>query len=298
MADQAETLRELMKNRGGETQSVTATVEPESKENTKTRIIAVASGKGGVGKTNISANLAITYAKLGKKVVILDADLGLANVNVILGIIPKFNLYHVIRKQKTIKDIIYDTEYGIKLVAGASGFSRIANLSEDERQEFIASFKELEGADIIIVDTSAGVSESVLAFLEAADDVVIVTTPEPTAITDAYGIIKVMSTEIDRTDLSIKLIVNRTQSVIEGKKVATRVINIAGQFLNQKIDYLGCVYDDIAVQNCVRKQKPFTVFEPKSKASISLERLVHRLENIEYKEGKGINSFIKKLMGK
>lgn len=298
MADQAETLRELMKNRQGESQNATATIEPEVKGVSKTRIIAVASGKGGVGKTNISANLAITYAKLGKKVVILDADLGLANVNVILGIIPKFNLYHVIRKQKTIKDIIYDTEYGIKLVAGASGFSRIANLSEEERQEFISSFTELEGADIIIVDTSAGVSESVLSFLEAADDVIIVTTPEPTAITDAYGIIKVMSTEIDRTDLSIKLIVNRTQSVIEGKKVATRVINIAGQFLNQKIDYLGCVYDDIAVQNCVRKQKPFTVFEPKSKASISLERLVHRLENIEYKEGKGINSFIKKLMGK
>lgn len=298
MADQAETLRELMKNQGGESQSSTATIEPENKPTNKTRIIAVASGKGGVGKTNISANLAITYAKLGKKVVILDADLGLANVNVILGIIPKFNLYHVIRKQKTIQDIIYDTEYGIKLVAGASGFSRIANLTDEERQTFISSFKELEGADIIIVDTSAGVSESVLSFLEAADDVIIVTTPEPTAITDAYGIIKVMSTEIDRTDLSIKLIVNRTQSVIEGKKVATRVINIAGQFLNQKIDYLGCVYDDISVQNCVRKQKPFTVYEPKSKASISLERLVHRLENIEYKEGKGLNSFIKKLIGK
>ena len=300
MADQAESLRELMKNKAGENILATTAILENNIESTKpkTRIIAVASGKGGVGKTNISANLAITYAKLGKKVVILDADLGLANVNVILGIIPKFNLYHVIRKQKTMEEIVYETEYGIKMIAGASGFSRIANLSEEERQIFISSFQTFADADILIIDTSAGVSDSVLSFLEAADDVIIVTTPEPTAITDAYGIIKVMSTEIDRTDLNIKLIVNRAQSVNEGKKVATRVINIASQFLNQKIDYLGCVFEDIAVQNCVRKQKPFTIYEPKSKASMCLDHLVHRLENIEYKEGKGINNFIRKFINK
>lgn len=300
MADQAETLRELMKNKNKEqSNNGVATLEPEVEQvKGSTRIIAVASGKGGVGKTNISANLAISYAKLGKKVVILDADLGLANVNVILGVIPKYNLYHVIRKQKTMKEIIYETEYGIRMIAGASGFSKIANLTEEERQSFISSFRTLSDADILIVDTSAGVSESVLSFLAAADDVIIVTTPEPTAITDAYGIIKVMSTEIDRTDLSIKLIVNRAQSVTEGKKVATRVINIAGQFLNQKIDYLGFVYDDVAVQNCVRKQKPFAIYEPKSKAAVCISHLVHRLENIEFKEGKGLNTFIKRIMNK
>ncbi len=298
MADQAESLRELMKNQNNAVTN-TVTIENEQpKVKGNTRIIAVSSGKGGVGKTNISANLAIAYAKIGKKVVILDADLGLANVNVILGIIPKYNLYHVIRKQKTMEEIVYETEYGIRMIAGASGFSRIANLSDDERHEFISSFKVFDDADILIIDTSAGVSDSVLSFLEAADDVIIVTTPEPTAITDAYGIIKVMSTEIDRTDLNIKLIVNRAQSVVEGKKVANRVINIAGQFLNQKIDYLGFVYDDIAVQNCVRKQKPFTIYEPKSKASICLDHLVHRLENIEYVEGKGLNSFIRKFVNK
>ncbi|MBN2618865.1 MAG: MinD/ParA family protein [Spirochaetales bacterium] len=297
MADQAETLREFMKSQNLETGTAVLEVANDSeKKKGKTRIIAVASGKGGVGKTNISANLAITYAKLGKKVVILDADLGLANVNVILGIIPKFNLYHVMRKQKTMEEIVYETEYGIKMIAGASGFSKIANLNEEERQNFINSFHVFSDADILIIDTSAGVSDGVLSFLAAADDVIIVTTPEPTAITDAYGIIKVMSTEIDRTDLNIKLIVNRTQSVNEGKKVATRVINIAGQFLNQKIDYLGCVFDDIAVQNCVRKQKPFSIYEPKCKASMCLEHLVHRLENIEYKEGKGINNFLKKFI--
>lgn len=294
MADQAEALRELMKNKKTESGSV-ATI-PQS--GNKTKIIAVASGKGGVGKTNLSINLAISYAKLGKKVVILDADLGLANVNVVLGIIPKYNLYHVIRKQKEMKDIIYETDYGIKMVAGASGFSRIANLTEDERLSFISDLKQLGDADIIIIDTSAGVSDNVLCFLEAADEVLIVTTPEPTAITDAYGIIKIMSTELDKTDMSIKLIVNRAQSVVEGKKVSSRVINIAGQFLNLKIDYLGFVYDDPSVQNSVRKQKPFTILDPRGRASVCVEHLVHRLENVEAKEGKGINLFLKKLLGK
>ena len=127
----------------------------------------------------------------------MDADLGLANVNVVLGIIPKYNLYHLIRRQKTMKDIIQDTRYGIQIVAGASGFSKIANLNEDERDKFMAELQELSSADVLIVDTGAGVSNNVLSFIAAADDVIIVTTPEPTAITDAYGIIKIIATEID-----------------------------------------------------------------------------------------------------
>ena len=227
MTDQAQQLREIMKNRNG---------DPSVKG--KTRIISVSSGKGGVGKTNTSINLAIAYAALGKKVIVMDADLGLANVNVVLGIIPKYNLYHIIRKQKTLKEIILDTPYGIQIVAGASGFSKIANLTEEEREGFIHELSELSNADIIIIDTSAGVSNNVLDFIAASDDAIIVTTPEPTAITDAYGIIKIIATEIDNMNLGLKLVVNRVRSVTEGKKVAERVINIAGQFLNLKVDYL------------------------------------------------------------
>ncbi len=293
MADQAEKLREIMRERKNSKNG-----SPELngiKNNGKTRTIAVSSGKGGVGKTNIAINLALSYAQLGKKVVVMDADLGLANVNVMMGIIPKYNLYHVIRKQKKMRDIIQDTSYGIQIVAGASGFSKIANLSEEERNSFVDELQDLFAADILIIDTGAGVSNNVLSFIAAADDVIIVTTPEPTAITDAYGIIKIIATEIENLDLGLKLVVNRVQSVTEAKKVAERVINIAGQFLNLRVDYLGFVYDDELVHNAVVKQKPFLVLDPKGKASMCIRHLMGRLENIEYKEGSGIAGFLKRL---
>jgi len=289
MTDQAEQLREIMKSKKDEN---------GQKVNVKTRIIAISSGKGGVGKTNISINLALAYAQLGKKVVVMDADLGLANVNVVLGIIPKYNLYHLIRKQKKMSEIIMKTDYGIDIVAGASGFSKIANLNDEERESFIEELSALSDADIIIIDTSAGVSKNVLGFIAAADDAIIVTTPEPTAITDAYGIIKIIATEIDNMDLGLKLIVNRVKSVTEGRKIAERVINIAGQFLNLKLDYLGYVYDDQGVGSAVVHQKPFMASDPSGKAAICIKHIVSRLENVEYKEGSGVGSFLKRLLGK
>lgn len=264
----------------------------------KTRIIAVASGKGGVGKTNLSVNLAIAYAKLGKKVIVMDADLGLANVNVMLNMIPKFNLYHVIRKQKTMREIILDTEYGIQIVAGASGFSKIANLTDEERQSFISELYTLPQVDIIIIDTAAGVSDNVLGFVAAADDAIIVTTPEPTAITDAYGIIKIIATEIENLNIGLKLVVNRVKTVTEGRRVAERIINISGQFLNLKVDYLGCIYDDPIVPASVLRQKPFITQDPRSKAAISVAHLVSRIEKTDFSDDPGIGRFIKKLFGK
>ncbi|MEX2443570.1 MAG: MinD/ParA family protein [Alkalispirochaeta sp.] len=287
MTDQAETLREIMRQR-----------EQGSENGRHTRIITIASGKGGVGKTNVATNLALAYGALGQKVILMDADLGLANVNVVLGIIPKYNLYHVIRKQKQMRDILMDTEYGIQIVAGASGFAKIANLSEEERYSFIEELQHLSEADVIIIDAGAGVSNNVLAFVAAADEAIIVTTPEPTAITDAYGIIKIIATEIDNLNLGLKLIVNRVKSVTEGKKVSERVINIAGQFLNLKIDYLGYVYDDPAVQQAVINQKPFLVMDPRSKASICIHQIAGRLEKVEYREGGGVGQFLKRLFGR
>jgi flagellar biosynthesis protein FlhG len=287
MTDQAEQLREIMRSRN---ESGTG--------NSKTRVIAVSSGKGGVGKTNMSINIAIAYAQLGKKVLVMDADLGLANVNVAMGIIPKYNLYHLIRQKKKMKDIIINTDYGIQIVAGASGFSKIANLSEEEREHFIEEIGKMDAVDIIVIDTSAGVSSNVLDFIAAADDAIIVTTPEPTAITDAYGIIKIIATEIDNMNLGIKLIVNRVKSVTEGKKVSERVINIASQFLNLKVDYLGYVYDDPQVSQAILKQKPFIIVDPDSKASICIKHIVGRLEKVEYKEGGGLKKFLNRLVGR
>jgi flagellar biosynthesis protein FlhG len=242
--------------------------------------------------------MALAYARLGKKVVVMDADLGLANVNVMLNMIPKYNLYHVIRKQKTMKEIMVETEYGISIVAGASGFSKIANLTEEERQNFITELDTLANADIIIIDTSAGVSSNVLDFIAAADDAVIITTPEPTAITDAYGIIKIIATEYESFNMGLKLVVNRAKSAADAKKVADRMIKIAGQFLNLKVDYLGFIYDDSVVSQAVIRQKPFMVIDPKCKASLCVQHIVERMEKSELKEAGGFGNMLKRFFGK
>ena len=294
MTDQAEDLKTLMKNKNSSDKAALSNIPPKR----KTRIIAVTSGKGGVGKTNISTNMAIAYAKMGKNVIVIDADLGLANVNVMMNIIPKFNLYHVMKKQKKMSDIIIDTEYGIKFVAGASGFSKIANMEEAERSDFIKELYTLAEADIIIIDTSAGVSKNVLSFVAAADEVVVVTTSEPTAITDAYGIIKIIATEVENYDLNLKMVVNRVNSALEGKKIAERMIQIVAQFLNLKVEYLGFIYNDPAVEQAVLKQKPFFISAPKSKAASCLRHIVAKLEKTDYNEYSGFSGFLQKLFGK
>jgi flagellar biosynthesis protein FlhG len=316
MGDQAEKLREMMRKKNEDSREPRAgaafesqkrkpgnpagkgTGEKQGREGKKTRIVTITSGKGGVGKTNISVNMALAYARMGKKVVVMDADLGLANVNVILNLIPKFNLYHVIRKQKTMREVMVDTEYGISIVAGASGFSKIANLSEEERQNFIKELDTLSSADIIIIDTSAGVSSNVLDFIAAADDAVIITTPEPTAITDAYGIIKIIATEIDSLNMGLKLVVNRAKSVAEAKKVADRMTSIAGQFLNLKVEYLGFIYDDITVSHAVLRQKPFMVIDPKCKASQCVQHIAGRMERSDTKNTGGFGNMLRRIFGR
>jgi flagellar biosynthesis protein FlhG len=258
--------------------------------------VAVTSGKGGVGKSNIAVNLAIRLAQAGKHVVLLDADLGLANCDVLCNIDLPFNLSHVIARRKELRDVMLRAPGGFQLIGGASGLARMADLPELDRQRLIDALGEIEEqADVLLIDTGAGISANVLTFTRAADHVLIVTTPEPTAITDAYGIIKIIATEIDDLNLGLKLVVNKAKSVFEGKRVAERVINIAGQFLNLKVDYLGFIYDDELVHNSVIKQKPFIVMDGNSKASICIKHILSRLENIEYKGGGGISTFIKKL---
>lgn len=265
------------------------------KKQKKTRTIAITSGKGGVGKTSVAVGLSIALARGGSTVTLLDADLGLANINVILGIIPKYNLYHVIKGQKKLKDIVIEVPEGIKIIAGASGFHQLANLDPKQRNEFISAISELDSDDFMIVDTGAGVSQNVLSFVMASDEIIVVTTPEPTAITDAYGIIKSIAAQ--SPDKIIKIIVNRVLSVAEGNRVAQRVINIAGQFLNIKVENLGFIFDDIYVPKSVRNQKPFMVSYPKSKASGCVTIIAERISNKETGavKGSGLSVFFKNL---
>lgn len=282
--DQAANLRRLV-------------LEKNTEGSSGTRSIVITSGKGGVGKTSLSVSLSIALAQDGKSVTLVDADLGLANINVILGIIPKYNLYHVIKGKKKLKDIIIDVPEGIRIIAGASGFHQLANLEQKQRDEFISSMSELGNDDYLIIDTGAGISQNVISFIMAADEVIVVTTPEPTAITDAYGIIKAIASQ--GNEKQIRLIVNRVQSVAEGRRVAQRVINIAGQFLNIKVEELGFVYEDMYVPKSVRNQKPFIVSYPKSKASGCVKVIADRITNKdpELQKGSGLTSFIRNLIG-
>ena len=295
MEDQASELRAMFGKNGANNGNPGVN---SSNKTHKTRVIAVTSGKGGVGKSNISVNLAIAFAQTGKKVVLIDGDLGMANVNVLLGITPKANLLDVLNKKKKINDIILNTELGIQIIAGANGFSTIANLNEEQRNFFAEEFTALSSFDIIIIDTGAGVSENVLRFIEAADEAYVVTTPEPTAITDAYGLIKSIATEFSNSQIVMKLIVNKVHSADEGKRIAERIITIVAQFLNAPVEYLGFIYDDSVVTSSVLRQKPFMVSQPNSKAAMCIKHIVGRIDKTSVKPEGGFSAFLRKIIGK
>ncbi|EMF83678.1 putative flagellar biosynthesis protein FlhG [Leptospira weilii serovar Topaz str. LT2116] len=284
--DQAAHLRKLTE--GNTSLKVLSSRKP------RTKIVAIASGKGGVGKSTISVNLAISMARAGQKVLVFDGDLGLANVNVILGIIPKYNLYHVVKGHKSLKDIVIQTPEGVDIIAGASGYSQLANLNDTQRNSLIKGFSELDNYDVMIIDTGAGISSNVIGLTLPADDVIVITTPEPTAITDSYGLIKAIVSQ--NRDKNLKMVVNRVRSAIEGKKVADRVIDISGQFLEVKVENLGFIFQDEEVEKSIREQKPYIISSPKSKAAACLNRITYSLLNqeIEPLEDSGISGFFKK----
>lgn len=287
--DQAQKLRELVMER-----------KSQEEKPSSCQIITVTSGKGGVGKTNLAANLAISFATMGKRVLVLDADLGLSNLNIILGIVPapKYNIYHLIAGEKSIADVMVNGPCGIKLISGALGITKLTNLSHKNKQNLINSFTELDGLiDIIIIDTSAGLSAPVLLFILAADQVVLITTPEPTAIIDAYGIMKAVA--FKSIDVDIKLVINRITNITEGKKSADRMVEIVSQFLGMHIETIGYIFEDSCVSKSVMTQLPFFLAYPKSKATECIYHIRNRLANIpepgEY-EG-GVPKFFKRLFG-
>lgn len=275
MKDQAEVLRKMV----------------ETKGNTLSRIIAVTSGKGGVGKTNISVNLSLCLARQGYKVALLDADLGLANADIVLGVNPPYTLANVLREEKTIHDIMLDGPLGLKILAGGSGFYELANLSQWRLDLFI---KELETIDFefdfIIVDTGGGIHRNVLSFVLAVEEILVVTTPEPTAITDAYGMIKVIKQK--NPQATVQIAVNMVKNPKEAELVCHKLNTVLRQFLNTEVDYAGYVIFDHNVGRSVSLQQPLLLKYPVSAASRSIERIAHYLLGVDKQKPKGIKGLL------
>jgi flagellar biosynthesis protein FlhG len=239
-------------------------------------VIAIASGKGGVGKSNIAVNLSIRLASAGKDVVLLDADLGLANADVLCNIDLPCNLAHVISGTRDLNEVMVKAPGGFRLIGGASGLAKMADLTDRDRQRLVDSLHQIEQqADFLVIDTGAGISPNVLSFTRAADHVLVVTTPEPTAITDAYAVIKVLSR--DQSERRVSLLVNQTMSEREGQLVYDRIARVARQFLNINLLDAGMVPDDEHVVLSVRKRMPFVLAHPKCPASVCVSQLAMRL---------------------
>lgn len=254
------------------------------------RTIAVTSGKGGVGKTNIVANLAVAFRRLNKEVMIMDADLGLSNIDIIFNIAPKYNINHVINGQMDLKDVIVEGPLGIKILPASSGVQELTSLDEFQRLRIIEEFDLLkEDIDILLIDTAAGISSNVAFFCTASQDIIVVTNPEPTAITDAYALIKVLFTRYQEKDF--RLLVNSARNSREAFDVFKRLSIAVERFLNISIDYLGFLPFDRSVQNAVRQQRPFIEIYPECDASKNVMDIALKLIEGPVKNVKGTVQF-------
>jgi flagellar biosynthesis protein FlhG len=241
------------------------------------RVIAVTSGKGGVGKTNVSVNLAILLAQRQHRVLLFDADLGLANVDVLLGLHPDYTLQHVLYGERELVDVLVTGPCDVKIIPGASGMVELANLNDAQRGGLIECFSRLgDETDIVLVDTSPGVSRNVISFAAAADEVIVLTTPDPTAVMDAYAIIKAIARE--NLSSRIHLLVNMVQDEQEACEVAQKIILLARQFLNVTVEAVGGVPTDRSVAWAVRQQEPFVLAYPRSAAAESLRLVAGHVE--------------------
>lgn len=263
------------------------------------RTLTVTSGKGGVGKTNIVANLAISLGQAGRRVIILDADLGMANIDVVFGIRPKRNLTDVINGTHTLDEILIPGPCGIQIIAGGSGISELAHLRPEQGKRLFEQLRFLEDkADYLLIDTGAGINPTVISFCLAADQIVVVTTPEPTALADAYGIIKVISQA--RTTSQVSVLVNRAESKNEADFIQDRLEKVAAEFLKFPVQRLGFLPNDPNMYLAVRQQTPLLLFSPMSPAAKSLRAIVaeafHESVPSEKEEGTdGIDGFLSRL---
>lgn len=284
--DQAQKLRDIVALEQGE------------KHGDDARIIAISSGKGGVGKTGFTVNLAIALARLNKRVTIIDADLGLANVDVMFGIVTRYSLANVIKGEVTVEESIAKGPHDINIISGGSGILDLVDLEAEQLEKLIQSLTFFNTiSDYILIDTGAGLSKSVFSFIQAASDLVVVITPDPTSITDAYALIKNIDAESAK---KIKLIINRVDSNEEGDEVFAKLSQAVLRFLNREVENLGYIFEDGNFKRAVRRQVPLLECYPRSIAGKGIENIAYNLEhNSAYaKHNSSFKAFLSRLMGK
>lgn len=280
MNDQAENLREMVRDQNK--------IDIKS-EYSRSKVISVSSGKGGVGKSNFVINLAYNFSLLGKKVVIIDADLGLANVEVLFGVIPQKNLGHILYEELSISKALTDGPNGIKFLSGGSGISELSRVTTREQKRVIDCFNYLDSIfDIILIDTGAGISDLVVNFNKAATDSIVIATPEPTSITDAYALIKILKDEYakDERELKVNLVINKTDDDEEGDYVFKKLNAVCNKFLNIELSLLGYLPSDLSLITSVKKQSPVSVLYPDSEYSKAIKKIAYKVLEIEQREDK------------
>jgi flagellar biosynthesis protein FlhG len=284
--DQADTLRQMARDAKKNTPSDAAAQRGLSDQQ-GIRVISVTSGKGGVGKSNVVSNLAIALSAQGKKVLLIDADLGLGNLDVLLGLSPVYNLNHVLNGEKNIAEILIDGPAGIKIIPAGSGVQEFTSLGQHEKLKLLDELDMLEEQfDILIVDTEAGISENVTYFTVAAQEIIVVVTPEPTSITDVYALIKLLATRY--SEHHFKVLVNMAKDSEDALEVFRKLANVAGRFLDISLDYLGCVVKDDKVVEAVKRQKAVCELFPDSEAAGCFATLAKRvIENTRQTRLKG-----------
>lgn len=285
--DQAEVLRKMIQ---------------QTESRPAARVITVTSGKGGVGKSSISINLAILLSRLGKRVVVLDADFGLANIEVMLGIRPRFTMADLMFRGKELKEIITQGPENISFISGGSGIQELARMSRDQVMYLTRKLAELDAcADVIIIDTGAGIADNVLEFVVASSEVLLVATPEPTSITDAYALLKALNRkkEFSKNNTTIKMIANRVRSQEEGQHLYEKMSVVVNKFLNIPVEYLGAVPLDDQITKAVMRQKPVSVTNPDAPSSRAIKAITDRLMDLEegnLQERRGISQFFSNLI--
>jgi flagellar biosynthesis protein FlhG len=294
ISDQADKLRKMAQ---GVRQQIEAEMMGISR---KTRTVVISSGKGGVGKSTLALNLSLSLCSEGQRVILLDADLGLANIDVMLGLSPEYHIQHLVQGRKSLKDIIITGPLGLKIIPGGSGINELANLSDAELNRILIEVGKVDGDyDYMVIDTGAGISKNVISFMLAADEVIVITTPEPTSLTDAYGCVKTIAKQSYAGGVSV--VINQVSDNNEGLMVAEKFRLVCKQFLNVDIKLLGSIPSDSLVGEVVRQQKALMQAYPRSTAARHIQNIARRLVNLggmaspAESGGSGIKKFFQKI---